>query len=92
MSRAKKNPDEERLAYSSDEVKSMLAELGRQKSSFGSSQSRFWVPFIAAYSGARLTEICQLHLDDVYQIDGVWVATDYFLSYIERNTMAMAGK
>lgn len=72
ISRAKIRPDEERLAYSVDEVKAMLAELLQQKVSFGINQSRFWVPAIAAYSGARLTEICQLHLSDVCLIDGIW--------------------
>lgn len=33
---------------------------------------RFWVPLIAAYSGARLEEICQLHAADIREFDGVW--------------------
>lgn len=32
---------------------------------------RFWIPLISLYSGARLNEICQLHLEDVQDIDGV---------------------
>ena len=33
----------------------------------------YWLPLIALYTGARIDEICQLHLDDIHQIDGVWV-------------------
>lgn len=33
---------------------------------------RFWVPMIAAFTGARLNEIVQLAVADVRQIDGVW--------------------
>lgn len=33
----------------------------------------YWLPLIALYTGARIDEICQLHLDDIHQVDGVWV-------------------
>jgi integrase len=33
----------------------------------------FWVPIIALFTGARIEEICQLHLDDIKQEEGVWV-------------------
>jgi integrase len=31
-----------------------------------------WVPWIAAFSGARLEEICGANVADVYQFGGVW--------------------
>lgn len=31
------------------------------------------MPLIALYTGARLEEICQLHLDDIHEVDGIWV-------------------
>ncbi|MFC7460599.1 DUF6538 domain-containing protein [Hydrogenophaga defluvii] len=34
---------------------------------------KFWVPLIALLSGARLNEICQLHLSDIKSIDGIHV-------------------
>lgn len=33
----------------------------------------YWVPLIALYTGMRLEEICQLHTEDVYQEDDVWI-------------------
>jgi integrase len=33
---------------------------------------RRWVPWLCAYSGARLSEICQLRAEDVQQVEGYW--------------------
>jgi integrase len=32
----------------------------------------YWVPIIAALMGMRLEEICQLWLDDIIDVDGIW--------------------
>ncbi|MGF7153279.1 integrase [Novosphingobium gossypii] len=34
---------------------------------------KFWLPLIAVFSGMRQEEICQLRLDDVRQVDGIWI-------------------
>lgn len=34
---------------------------------------QFWVPLIAAYSGARQTEISQLFISDIILVDDIWV-------------------
>ncbi|MDR7037774.1 integrase [Methylobacterium sp. BE186] len=31
-----------------------------------------WVPWLCAYSGARVSEVCQLRREDVRQIEGIW--------------------
>lgn len=31
-----------------------------------------WVPFVCAYSGARVSEVCQLRREDIHQHEGVW--------------------
>ena len=41
---------------------------------------KFWVPLIALFSGARLNEISQLYVDDIFQSGDVW------LFKIEANT------
>ena len=33
----------------------------------------FWLPWLGLYTGARLEELCQLHLDDIRQEAGLWV-------------------
>lgn len=33
----------------------------------------YWVPYIALYTGMRLEEICQLYVDDIYEIEGIYV-------------------
>lgn len=35
--------------------------------------SDYWVPLIALYTGARLGEICQLHVSDIRIVENVWV-------------------
>ena len=31
-----------------------------------------WVPLLGAYSGARLSEICQLRVQDIVEVNGIW--------------------
>ncbi len=38
----------------------------------GKKPYQYWVPLIGLLSGMRLDEICQLHLDDIRQDNGVW--------------------
>lgn len=33
----------------------------------------YWVPLIGLYTGMRLEEICQLHTEDIYEEEGVWL-------------------
>lgn len=48
---------------------------------------QYWVPLIALYTGARIEELCQLSLDDIYQDNKqVWV-----LSINEDNSNLNAG-
>ena len=60
---------EERKAYTRDEVRKVVSLAVKHKNV---APERYFVPLIAAYSGARLNEICQLHVEDVKQVDGVW--------------------
>ena len=34
---------------------------------------KFWVPMLGLYTGCRIEEICQLYLEDIKQVDGLWV-------------------
>lgn len=63
----KSRPDEERKAYTQEDLKKLFRDPDR------SASYCYWAPLIALYSGCRLEEICQLHLNDLRQEDGVWV-------------------
>jgi integrase len=70
---AKRNTkeEEEREAYSQEDlqrlIKSPLYISKRDKNH----PERFWIPLIALYSGMRLNEICQLHLEDIREEQGI---------------------
>jgi integrase len=32
----------------------------------------FWLPVLGLYTGCRIEELCQLHCDDLIQIEGIW--------------------
>lgn len=68
--------------FSADEVRCILnaqafvgceSERNQQKPGTHKIRDwRFWIPMIAAFTGARLNEIAQLAVSDVTQVDGVW--------------------
>ena len=60
--------DEERSTYSIDDLKSIVTNLPRKPTL----PERYWIPLIGCYSGMRLNEICQLYVDDVLQVEGIW--------------------
>lgn len=62
-------PDEERQRYSVEEIRRIFAGVQEFRIL---QPERYWTPIIAAYSGMRVNEICQLYLDDLREIDGVW--------------------
>ena len=33
---------------------------------------QFWLPILALYTGCRLEELCQLYVEDVKPVDGIW--------------------
>jgi len=64
----RKRADEERKAYSRDDIKKLMSALPSPQDN----PEKFWIPLIGLYSGMRLGEICSLHLEDIKNIDGVW--------------------
>jgi len=64
----KRRTDEMRKVYSVEDLKAIVNNLPIKQGR----PERFWIPMIAMYSGMRLDEICQLYVEDVQQIDGVW--------------------
>ncbi len=58
---------EQRSAYSPEDLVRILYSLPRDPAY----PERFWIPVIAMYTGMRLDEICQLHLEDIREVDGI---------------------
>ncbi|EKO3501896.1 tyrosine-type recombinase/integrase [Vibrio fluvialis] len=62
---------EQREAFAFDFVPIVLQQA--EKLSSGSHAKNYykWIPLIAAYSGMRLNEICQLYKEDIQEEDGI---------------------
>jgi len=64
----KQRADQERSAYSLEDVKSIVRNLPSEDDA----PERYWIPIIGLYSGMRLAEICQLHIEDVIKVEDCW--------------------
>ncbi|MBM0206435.1 hypothetical protein JNW90_28085 [Micromonospora sp. STR1s_5] len=64
---AKLKPSETRRGYTEPEARRLL--LAAQEEA---QPVRRWIPWLCAYSGARVAELCQLRAEDVFQDEGVW--------------------
>jgi len=64
----KRRPDEERKAYTIEDLKMIAANLPPKEEK----PERYWIPLIGMLSALRLDETCQLYTSDVKEIDGVW--------------------
>jgi integrase len=63
----KARSSEKRRGYSDEEAKTILNAARLEKEAH-----KRWVPWVCAYTGARISEICQLRSEDIKQIDGIW--------------------
>ena len=59
---------EERKTYALEDLRRIVTNLPRDEDK----PERYWIPLIGMYSGMRLDEICQLHIEDIQQVDEVW--------------------
>lgn len=67
---------EEREAYSSDDIGKLLGsplygDTPRARGFYQKHPEHYWIPLIGLFSGMRLNEICQLHVEDIEEIEGV---------------------
>jgi integrase len=63
----KHKPGESKRGFSENEAEIILTTAARE-----SDPVRRWVPWLCAWTGARVSEICQLRTTDVIQLNGVW--------------------
>ena len=59
--------------FTKQELDLVLGDALKAESLKQDKPERYWVTMIAAYSGARLNEICQLNTSDIQQHSGIWV-------------------
>ncbi len=67
-----KRASEERKAFSKDDLRLLFCSSDFIESKHKESY-QYWTPLIALYTGARLNEIAQLHINDFQEIDSVSV-------------------
>ncbi|GGI34566.1 hypothetical protein GCM10010987_80010 [Bradyrhizobium guangdongense] len=58
---------ERKRSFTDEEAKTILRAALLEKEPV-----KRWVPWIGAYTGARLSEICQLRREDVLKIEDIW--------------------
>lgn len=61
-----------RVAFTEDDL-SKLFDPEAYGEDTGKTPSKFWLPILALYTGARLEELAQLHLTDIHTVDDVLV-------------------
>ena len=69
--RSKVLPHQLRQRFTVEEIQRLLDPENLPPDAKRSYQ--FWLPWLGLYTGARLEELCQLHLDDIRQERGLWV-------------------
>lgn len=62
----KARSSEKRRGYSDEEARVVLLAARRQ-----SEPHRRWAPWVSAFTGARIAEVCQLRREDIRKIDGI---------------------
>ena len=62
-----------RIPFSNDELKQLFNSKQYIETGNFYTSAMYWVPLMALYTGARMSEIIQLEKHDVYEADGIWV-------------------
>lgn len=73
MAKASNGP--KRLPYSTDDLRTIFnfpIYIKGDRPIGGAGEAAFWLPLLAAFTGARLEELGQLLVDDVKQEQGIW--------------------
>ena len=67
-----KRPHEQRSAYNDDQLGVIFSHKIFTDRKYRHPYM-FWVPLLALFTGMRLEEICQLHVEDIRMEDEIWV-------------------
>ena len=67
----KKSKQDRRENFSTTDLQKIFGAVQYQEDTFRTAYN-FWMPVLALYTGARITELAQLYLCDFKQVDGLW--------------------
>lgn len=73
--------ESERRAFEDDELKTLFIDDNPAPENYAKGFSKpinFWLPLIGLYTGARLAEICQLHISDIKQVKALSSDTEHW--------------
>lgn len=68
----KRQAHEERARFSKTDISHLFSQKNLNHST-GKHSCCFWLPWVGLYTGARIEELCQLHLTDIRKESGIWV-------------------
>jgi len=68
----KVRPRDQRNIFTTEDLVKIFHSKEYVNDSFKHSY-QFWLPVIGLFTGMRIEEICQLHLEDICLVQGVWV-------------------
>ena len=68
----KPKPEERREAFNIADLHKLFFSEKYLNDSFSDS-FEFWLPLLGIYTGGRIDELCQLHVEDVKKVDDIWV-------------------
>lgn len=74
--RIPKKPKRRERSFTAEEAHAILSATLREppaRLSAAHARARRWIPWLCAYTGARVNEFSQLRCEDVFQEAGVWV-------------------
>ena len=80
-------PQEQRKEFEIEDLKAIFHSDEYIKDTFTYSY-QFWVPIVALFTGMRIEEICQLHLEDINKVNNVYVFDLFNKDDRERKTQA----
>ena len=70
---AKKKASQDRAVFTSEDLTKLFATHEYSATGFRGYSFRYWLPLLALYTGARLNELCQLHISDVSIVDNIYI-------------------
>lgn len=82
-------PDEAKQPFSAEDLEKLFYSPDYLNGTF-KQPYYFWLPLLGLFTGARIEELCQLHLNDICQVDGVWCID--INDKEEKQIKTMAGK